>query len=987
MTQRWRLLSDGAYFRDSWFVNPSSQSAEPVIAPGANILVRDAAWRVQQVDRTSSGGLLIEAVGLSELVEDKEAIFLSEYEPSIEVLDPAETDLVADESSKFQASLLYLESQLRQVPPTDEKIYVGHQAAMDRLDFQLQPAAQALQQTRQRMLIADAVGLGKTVEAGILLSELIERGKAKRILVVAVKSMLTQFQKELWSRFTIPLTRLDSVGLQRIRQQIPTNQNPFHYYDKSIISVDTLKQNNEYRTYLEDAYWDVIVIDEAQNVAVRGKKKSQRAKLAELLSHRSDSLLMLSATPHDGKAKSFASLMNMLDPTAIADPENYTPDDIQRRFIRRFKKDVADQVAESFSERQIYEVGAEASEAEERAYDAFAELEFESLDQRGGGHMLFKTSLEKALFSSPAACIETIDNRITKLERKIEKRDAEDAKVTDYRHDIAHLERLREKLEAIGPDNYAKYQCLVELLDEEPFDFTGWLKEDRLVIFTERIATMEWLAEHLPEALELKEKKVRTLHGSMSDIEQQHVVEEFGQKNSDARLLIASDVASEGINLHYMCHRMVHFDIPWSLMVFQQRNGRIDRYGQTDTPHIAYLLTESDNERISGDTRILELLINKDDQASQNIGDPSALMGVYDIDEQERQTAEAIESHEGPDAFDQQLQEMDFMSKMLEKAEEAEEKTRPRTDHMPSLYESDFAYLHSALDFLRGDRPLEFDADPDQRRISLLLNDAVDNLERRLEKLPEEVEPDHGERVILTADTEAMQESIRASRAEETAWPEAQYLWRQSPVVRWANDRMAGNFGRHSAPVIQFPADSPNDVDGLAPNETVFVVSGLIPNRRSQPLIHQWFGVVFRDGEFDELESFEQTRRRVGLSGRDLPNRRESFDEEALDGLLDDAVEVARARMIDLREEFEDEINEDLQDELDRLEELRERQLRHQREMLEAGSISRDDMERKKRSIERIFDEYFEWIEETMTTEEAPFIQVMAVLRPYDTST
>jgi SNF2 family DNA or RNA helicase len=140
------------------------------------------------------------------------------------------------------------------------------------------------------------VGLGKTITCGILLSELIRRGKGKRILVVAVKSLLTQFKKEMWSRFTIPLTRLDSVGLQRVRNHIPTNHNPFHYFDRSIISVDTLKQDNEYGVHLENAHWDILVIDEAHNVAERGESASQRAKLARLLASRSDSLILLSAT-------------------------------------------------------------------------------------------------------------------------------------------------------------------------------------------------------------------------------------------------------------------------------------------------------------------------------------------------------------------------------------------------------------------------------------------------------------------------------------------------------------------------------------------------------------------------------------------------------------------------------------------------------------------------------------------------------------------
>lgn len=152
---------------------------------------------------------------------------------------------------------------------------------MDLMSYQLDPAKLSLQRPRQRILIADAVGLGKTLEAGILMSELIVRGKGKRILVVTVKSMMTQFQKEMWNRFTIPLVRLDSNQIQKIRASLPSNYNPFFYYDKAIISIDTLKRDVEYRTHLENACWDIIVIDEAQNVAERGDHQAQRSRLGK----------------------------------------------------------------------------------------------------------------------------------------------------------------------------------------------------------------------------------------------------------------------------------------------------------------------------------------------------------------------------------------------------------------------------------------------------------------------------------------------------------------------------------------------------------------------------------------------------------------------------------------------------------------------------------------------------------------------------------
>ncbi len=444
-------------------------------APGSRIVVRDAEWLIRSVDRTSTGGQALSVIGISELVRDKEAVFLTEVEEKIEILDPVDTKLVVDDSSSYQASLLYMESLLRQTPPTDENLYIGHLAAMDVVPYQLDPAIQALEQPRQRILMADAVGLGKTIEAGILLSELIRRGRGKRILVVTLKSMLTQFQKELWSRFTIPLTRLDSIGIQRIRAKIPTNHNPFYYYDKAIISIDTLKQDTEYRTYLENAYWDVIVIDEAHNVAERGKKSSLRSRLAKLLSERSDALIMLSATPHDGRARSFASLMNMLDPTAISDPDNYGPEDIKGLFIRRFKKDIQNQVESAFRKRKIEVAYCKASPLEEKAFQIFSDINFTRLDRHRGAGELFKTTLEKALFSSPAACLETIRNRqkqISKLEDPA------------YEKDFNSLETLAQAVENIKAKSFSKYQKLLEVIKDPSHGF-GWTGKDpldRLVI-------------------------------------------------------------------------------------------------------------------------------------------------------------------------------------------------------------------------------------------------------------------------------------------------------------------------------------------------------------------------------------------------------------------------------------------------------------------------------------------------------------------------
>lgn len=963
------------------------------LAPGARIEVRDEEWLVRRVDRTDSGGQAISVVGISELVRDRETVFLTDAERNLQILDPADTRLVPDTSPGFSAGKLYLESLLRKTPPTDSSLYIGHKAAMDVLPYQLEPAALALEQPRQRILIADAVGLGKTVSCGILLSELIRRGRGKRILVVAIKSLLTQFQKEMWTRFSIPLTRLDSVGIQRVRNKIPSNHNPFHYFDKSIISVDTLKQDNEYRVHLENANWDIIVIDEAHNVAERGESASQRAKLAKLLSSRSDTLVLLSATPHDGRARSFASLMNMLDPTAIANPEKYGPEDIRGLFIRRFKKDVLDQVKTSFRERVITKLSAIASPEEEAAFNMLASVSFTKLDQHRGGSQLFRTTLEKSLFSSPAACIETIKNRINRLEKS-------DAPADNTLHpDIQPLRDLAEAMAIIKPDSFSKFRKLVDVLTDRknPLFWNGKDKTDRMVIFTERVETLRFLEKHLPPAIGLADSQVATLIGTMGDQDQQRIVEEFGKEEAKIRLLIATDVAAEGINLHYLSHRMIHFDIPWSLMVFQQRNGRIDRYGQEHTPQIAYLLTESENQKIRGDMRILELLIDKDNEAQKNIGDPSAFFGVYDEKLEEAITASAIEEGRKADDLEAEMdarlksdpgetllaEGFDPLALLLGTAgaspsdEPRKDDSRVSTTSMPSLFENDFEYVRTALSWIDGryrDR-LAADIDSNDRIISFT---APEDLKYRFRMLPSEVFPENG-KFFLTDNTTLLQKEIAKARKEENTWPYIHYLWELNPVLEWMTDKVVSGFGRLEAPVISLDS-------GLEKNESIYLVSGLIPNRKGHPLIHRWFGVHVRQGSdfLDEdlqlagFKTIDEVFDLTGFGRKQLPNRNAPVDTALLQKNLKTVISRVKERMKEDRKAFMANMEPKLSEHIDRLTELRKK---HQAfiQLELQGFASNEKKETKAREIDRIFTEYREWMEDTMKTEDSPYIQVVAV--------
>lgn len=921
----------------------------------------------KKIETNSLGNKTLHCIGISPLVKDREVIFLTDLE-EIQIVNPAEVNLIPDDSPFYKRTLLYLESQWRQQIPTDLSLHVGHRAAMDLMPYQLDPAKLALKSTRQRILIADTVGLGKTLEAGILMSELIARGKGKRILVVTVKSMMTQFQKEMWNRFTIPLVRLDSSKIQKIRANLPSNYNPFFYYDKTIVSIDTLKRDVEYRTHLENAYWDIIVIDEAQNVAERGDHQAQRSRLAKLLADRSDTMIMLSATPHDGRAKSFASLMNMLDPTAIADPENYTKEDIKGLCIRRFKKDVKDQVSGSFLERNITLERCHASVREEQSYDIFADMQLEmDLGKSRGTGQLFKTSLEKSLFSSPAACIKSIDARLKKLYKKYSADDIKDIKL---------LEELRDSLLKITPKDFMRYQKLLYLLSSKEYAWNPKDTGDRVVIFTERIETMKYLAEHLRQDLGLKANAIQEISGSMSDAEQQRIVEEFGRTESPMRVLVASDVASEGLNLHYLSHRMIHFDIPWSLMVFQQRNGRIDRYGQKKRPDIRYMLIESDNKQIKGDMRIIEILVTKEEQALKNIGDPALLLGKFSIEDEELVVADAIENGSDETAFSDILdageEEFDPFEALMAAAGETEEVESESDVVTDDTLFSDIDYLSNALSYLNQKENL-----PVQKlqTVSGLDIKITDDMRRRLSALvPEEALPE-GDTLRVSDDKkfcmEMMRESMQNNMAE-TAWPKTQYLWPLHPILSWVNDKAGLLYGRGEAPIMGIPGM-------LDEGELIFVVAGSIPNLKSTPLVDEWFGLLYQNGKYIKTLTMDEVIQKTKISNMSIPNTKSigEIEVSTANNLRESVVAEAKTYLEDCYKNYENKISPMLNEELDKLADL---ETRH-KEYYQMTLFDKErKLQEKERSVEVLFNQFTDWVTETLTIQNNPYIRIVTVL-------
>jgi len=970
-------------------------------APGARVVIRDEEWLVRRVDPSTDGGFLLSCDGVSELVRGRSAQFLTELEGEIVVLDPAKTELVPDTSSQFNSTFLYLEAQLRRSTPNDDQIRLGHRGVMNLVPYQLDPALQALRQPRQRILIADAVGLGKTLEAGILTTELIQRGRGQRILVITLKSMLTQFQKEFWSRFSIPLIRLDSVGLQRVRNNIPSNHNPFNFYDRTIISIDTLKNNLEYRNYLENAWWDIIIIDECHNVAARSHEDgmSRRARLARLLAGRSDTLMLLSATPHDGSARSFASLMSLLDPTAISDPEDYTPDDFRDKglVIRRFKKDIKDQVSADFQERITEQIRQPASREEEAAYQALLAIPFtQKGEHHSGKHQeLQRVALQKAMFSSPFAALDSTRRRITLLQAK--------PNVSgDEQTEISALQRFEETLLPINALNFSKFQRLVGLLKGTEWSWHPEDPSDRVVIFSERIETLKWLKAELPRALGLKPSQFETLDGGMSDTDQQTLVDRFGRKEDPIRVLLCSDVASEGLNLHYFCHRLVHFDLPWSLMVFQQRNGRVDRYGQNQKPRITYLFTTTDIPKIKGDLRILEILQTKDDQANKNLGDPGCFLNVYDPEKEVTKVSEIMAMGISPDEFQKDLDaaeaaahtkdltgidDGELLLQLCNQGDAAAAEGQAKklsTDFIaepPRLFGtarqgSDYLFAKTALQQLSIPTPIAAFTIEDSSQ-TLTLTAPLDLQDRLKLTLPVEARnPDH--RYTLCGDKLSVARAIeeaRQARAEEDTWPKVHYLWPQHPILDWLSDRVLTAFGRHRAPVIQ--------CSQLGETEQAVLLMGLIPNRKGQPLLVEWRAAIWNGASWN-LEELAVFLERTGLKAGTLSNRAQSMDTSALQARLPQAVAAMRSHMVHRQESFSASMTQRLAGTLAELERLQERQFEQLELRLaanqQAEQFKRTRREQRTQQIRRVFDEYRQWVRDTMTTEPQPFLQVLAAV-------
>ncbi len=894
------VVSSGGGVSDRIGTRRDGASRLDDIAPGSLVIVRDEEWIVTQVAQTRDG-TLITGQGVGELVAGTTAQFFSGLD-KITPFDPRDTKVVADRSSNHRQARLWLEATLRKtaLPADDPTLAVTGDMLADALDYQRAAVRKALdpETLRPRILLADAVGLGKTLEIGMILSELVRRGRGERILIVTPRHVLEQMQHELWTRFALPFVRLDSLGIQRVRRRLPATRNPFGLYRRAIISIDTLK-NDRYLAHLRGHRWDAVVIDESHNIT---NSATQNNRLAGVLAPQTDALILASATPHNGKKESFAELVRLLEPTAVTPDGDIDAEELERLVIRRHRHspDVAAAVGADWAERQEPVnrlVPASGEEDEIAAELASYWLYGDRSTTPGAGNAadaLFGWTLAKAFLSSPAALAESARNRLKR---------PGGVSVADR----ASLEKLEALAARAGTTTTGKYAALLEELARIGI---GKTSPERVVVFAERVATLTWLADRIRRDLGLSGKQVRILHGGLSDIDQQDIVEQFKQESSPIRVLVTGDVASEGVNLHLQCHELIHFDIPWSLIRIEQRNGRIDRYGQRHSPRITTLLLEPSDERFSGDLRVLTTLMAKEHEAHRALGDSASLMGEYSVEAEERAIRDVLAHRTSLDDVVASPEQVsagdDFMAvlaRLTQAAAAAPHQSTASTSCAGSgLYARHVDFLREAVHCIyqrpeeapgpHGSGGIGWREHPSEQLVELT---PPADLRNRLSVLPQSYLKDREvtQRLLLATSTAKGQALLTAALQDDTSssWPSAHYLGPLHPVLDWAGDRVLSRLGRGEIFAVRGEVDSPQ-----------VLLLGTLTNRAGQTVAASWIQVQFPDLDMPSLTlarplaSAAEMLAEVGI-GPELTNPGPVADVEALTALVPTAVAKAEGAL------------------------------------------------------------------------------------------
>jgi SNF2 family DNA or RNA helicase len=504
-----------------------------------------------------------------------------------------------------------------------------------------------------RFVLADDPGAGKTIMAGLYIRELVMRADARRILIVAPGSLVEQWRDELSEKFG-----LDFKVYSSELDVIAPSGNPFEDFDQLVVRLDQMSRNEQLQEKLVNAGWDLVVFDEAHKLAAHyfGSKleKTGRFRFAERIGAETRHLLLMTATPHNGKEEDFQLFLSLLDSDRFYGKfrdgvHKVDVSDLMRRMVK--EELVKFDNTPLFPERKAYTVNYTLSSAEAALYEAvtdYVKTEMGKADEltgsRKGSVGFALTALQRRLASSPEAIYQSLKRRKERLESRLreeklgirgrralaetveqvpeddddltadEQENLEETLVDDataaksiyeLESEIELLKGLEEKARGVvasGQDR--KWDELSRILQNAPEMRDGSGRQRKLIIFSEHRDTLNYLHEKIAGVLGNHEAVV-TIHGGTHRDERRKIQALF-RSDPDIRVLVATDAAGEGVNLQ-CANLMVNYDLPWNPNRLEQRFGRIHRIGQVEVCHLWNLVAKETRE---GDVyhRLLEKL-------------------------------------------------------------------------------------------------------------------------------------------------------------------------------------------------------------------------------------------------------------------------------------------------------------------------------------------------------------------------------------------
>lgn len=570
--------------------------------------------------------------------------------------------------------------------------------------YQVIPLVMSLKQDVTRLLIADDVGIGKTVEALMILKESMERGEVERFAVICLPHLCEQWHSELKDKLDIHAEIIRSSTIARLERNIPDDRSVFHHYPYQVISVDYVKQSSKKGIFLNDCP-EFIIVDEAHTCTMPAgaKSKSQQQRyslLHDIAENEKRHMLLLTATPHSGKDEEFRSLLGLLNKEFNKiEFERITENQrkaISKYFVQRKRANIKRWLNEDtpFPDRETKEIGYHLNNEYKLIYDkvlAFAQGITKKGEEtkKGLSHYWAALALLRGVMSSPQAGLEMLQARRSKhmateydeeLNPLLEAENADsDVAETDLIEsielqddEINTLDILIEEMQKLKSIKQDKKAAIAVS------QVSDWIKQEVYpIVFCRYIATAKYIGELLKDYLP-NNIDVQIITSEFADEQRREMIDAMGK--SKKRVLIATDCLSEGINLQEHFTAVLHYDLPWNPNRLEQREGRVDRYGQAADTVYAYLLWGEDNPI---DAVVLKVLIKKirDIQKATGvsivIGDENKSIVDTVLKEILLEPSKALASTQQMNLDFGELSDVDkIITNQLEKAKEKAEKLR-----------------------------------------------------------------------------------------------------------------------------------------------------------------------------------------------------------------------------------------------------------------------------------------------------------------------